>query len=422
MPKKRNHGDGALYFIKSRNLWRGVVDAGFNLDGSRKQFYVHSRKQKDCRLKLEALKDQIAREGAPTKAVTLSEWYEIWKRQSIQDTDPKTFASNTSAMNAWFIPRIGNVKLRELRPSHIRSVREDMVDAGRAPSTISRTLTVLSKVLNDAIEEKLIEDNPVKPAVRGVKRAKKATRTSLSVEDALAILRAASQHDPALASRFFFKMLSGQRQSEILGATLPDLHLSDDSVSTYQVSWKLEELSWSHGCEETPCGLRWPRMCPTRKLKIPFGFEYVHLEGRWYLTRPKSLEGRTIPLIPLITHALREHLSLEQDALNPHGLIWHNDDGSPIDPKVDAAQWRQLLFEAGIITAEENVPGGTKLTGHVARHTLVTLLAALNVDFQIIGEIVGHSSVSVTTLYRHASMEEKAKAMQMLGETLQLEV
>lgn len=425
MPKKRNTGDGALYYLTDRKLWRGIVEAGTTLTGQRHRLYVHAKTQKACREKLEQLKEDLAKYGTPVnRKVTVAQWAGTWLEQSRREIDPKSFAASKSAVTKWIIPYLGSIKLRELRPSHVRELRSLMIDDGRASSTASRHLSVLNKMLNDAIHEKLLEDNPVPVATKTlVARAKKVkcSRSALTVDESMAILKVAASYPPSLASRFWFKLLSGQRQGEILGATLNELRLNEGAVSTYEVSWKLEELKWMHGC--TPnCGNRWARMCPAKSLEIPDNFEYLHLDGRYYLTRPKSQEGRVFPILAPCAALLAQHLASSRDLPNPHGLIWCNDDGSPIDPKQDSNEWRQLLFDAGVISQEENRPGGTKLTGHVARHTVVTLLSALGVDAQLIGEIVGHSSVDVTALYRHANMAEKARAMNLLGEALQLEV
>ena len=423
MPKKRSNGDGALYYLSSRKLWRGIVEGGIDMAGRRHRFYVHARTQKECREKLEQLKEDVAKHGQPlNRSITLAQWTATWLAHSVRETDPKTFNANKSALNKWILPHLGHLKLRALRPSHVRELRSTILDAGLSPSTATRHLGVLSKVLNDAIDEKLLEDNPVPVATRSLSRIKKpiSSRTALTVQESIAVLQTAAGFSPALASRFWFKLLTGQRQGEILGASITDLTLGEDA-SFYTVAWKLEELKWAHACSPA-CGLRWPRSCPDRVLEVPDGFEYKHLEGRYYLTRPKSLEGRVVPLLKPCADLLRAHLTLTEGSPNPHGLIWRNDDGSPIDAKQDAAEWRELLFTAGVITAKENRAGGTKLTGHVARHTVVTLLSALGVDAQLIGEIVGHSSVDVTALYRHASMDEKAQAMKKLGEALQLEI
>lgn len=75
MPKKRNHGDGALYYVKSQSLWRGVVDVGFWPDGRRRQKTVTAKTQRAARAKLEAVKNEIGQHGAPLdKTMTVEAW------------------------------------------------------------------------------------------------------------------------------------------------------------------------------------------------------------------------------------------------------------------------------------------------------------------------------------------------------------
>ena len=53
---------------------------------------------------------------------------------------------------------------------------------------------------------------------------------------------------------------------------------------------------------------------------------------------------------------------------------------------------------------------------HDLRHTAVSLLLDLGVPPHVVKEIVGHSAIEVTmTVYAHASLEEKKKAMGKLG-------
>jgi integrase len=52
----------------------------------------------------------------------------------------------------------------------------------------------------------------------------------------------------------------------------------------------------------------------------------------------------------------------------------------------------------------------------------VTLLAAQGVDFQLIREIVGHSSDAMVEHYRHADNAERLKAMETIDTSLQLSV
>jgi integrase len=54
------------------------------------------------------------------------------------------------------------------------------------------------------------------------------------------------------------------------------------------------------------------------------------------------------------------------------------------------------------------------------RHTCVSLLLDLKVPPHIVRDIVGHSDIEVTiTIYAHASLDEKRRALRALGKTLE---
>lgn len=409
--KRRNHGDGALYELKSRGLWRGVLDLGYDPDGKRIQKYVHARTQRACRDKLEALKREIAETGAPLdKQTSVADFAAYWLENIAKpDVDPNTFTTYRSMVNRWITPILGRKKVHTLKPSHVHDLHAAITSAGRADSTKRQAHIVLGLILDAARAERLITRNVVDDVK--APRAAKGVRGALTTAQALDILRTAATLPDAAGARWWLKLLAGPRQGEILGATLADLDLDG---GYYRVSWKLESLSREHGCDGT-CGYRQPARCPQARWRVPTGFESRHLEGAWHLTRPKSRTGRVIPLIPQLSEAIRRHIAATAHQPNPHGLIWHQPDGSPIIPREDGQAWRDLLLAAGVITAEENRPGGTALTGHCARHTTVTVLASLGVDHQLIGEIVGHSSVQVTEMYRHAQDSEKRAAMEALG-------
>lgn len=424
MPKKRDHGQGALYpvtrtrtlkdgTVKKYTLWRGVADMGIGPDGKRVQIPVSSKDKRTAKNRLDALLEEIRENGAPAdKQTTVAQWAARWLEEVAKpNVDPKTYRNYRAAVNRRIIPLLGRKKVSTVTPGDVRALRKYVIeDLGRSSTTARETHIAMNGIMKSAVTERLIRRNPCD----GVKAAKaaKAEKVAIPGDQALAILRAAADLPDAAGARWWFKLLAGQRQGEILGATLDRLDLD---AGFYQVSWKLEELMREHGCGAQPCGKKYAAYCPSARWAEPDGFEKRQLEGRWHLTRPKSQEGRVVPLIPQLAEAIRRHLRATESQPNPHGLIWHQPDGSPITPAVDAQEWRDLLQAADVITAEENRPKGTALTGHIARHTAVTVLISLGVDHQLVGEIVGHSSTQVTEIYRHADQAEKVAAMEKLG-------
>lgn len=58
-PKRRSPGEGALYYIKDRDLWRGVIDVDPKPDGTRQQRTVYGKTEVEAAAKLEALKTGV---------------------------------------------------------------------------------------------------------------------------------------------------------------------------------------------------------------------------------------------------------------------------------------------------------------------------------------------------------------------------
>jgi len=412
--KKRSHGDGGLYRIRGGKLWRATYTYGTDPEtGKPLRWEATARTQSAARDKLEDAKEEIRTYGAPIdKKTRVEEWANSWLETARADLDPKTAAGYASAIRQHIVPVIGQKRVSAVRPADISSVRAAIMDKGRATSTARHAHVVMGLIFEAARVNRICATNPVEDAPKPGGRRKaivKATRGAFTTEQVVKLLEAASRMDTALGSRHWFKFMTGARQGEILGASLEDLNLDD---GYYVVNWKLESIPRKHGCE-SPCGYKRGANCPDAIWDVPEDFEKMHLHGAWHLTRPKSRTGRVVPLIPQMVEALKRHIETDTGP-NPHGLIWHDGEGSPIDPKDDAAQWRELLVAAGILTPEEAVPGGP-MTGHWARHTAVTVLMELTRgDAQLVGEIVGHSSAEVTAMYRHARDSERDAAMAAL--------
>jgi len=211
--------------------------------------------------------------------------------------------------------------------------------------------------------------------------------------------------------------MSGMRQGEHTGAVLEDLHLTGDGTGWYEVSWKLEALDREHGCQDktgqVTCHLKRAAYCPQARWIKPDGFEGRHVEGAWWLTRPKHDDPGTVRAVPLSAAevtAISRWLEATAHYDRRHGLIWCNEDGSPVTPAQDNKELRALFAEAG-------VPAG--LTGHVLRHSFVTIAAAQpGADINVIAKISGHPARVAEGIYRHHTQEERRRAVAALAEAI----
>jgi integrase len=144
-----------------------------------------------------------------------------------------------------------------------------------------------------------------------------------------------------------------------------------------------------------PCD-RHAKRCPTpcrRGCRLHAQFCPDRTGGEWTFREPKG-GARTIvippPLIPLLKEAQRKQRKARMaagKAWEDWDLCFANSLGRPIEPRDDWADWKWLCRAAAVRDARL----------HDARHTAATLLLEQGVDIRVVQEILGHSTLAVTT-------------------------
>jgi site-specific recombinase XerD len=406
---RRQAGDGALY-QRADGMWIGSVDLGFTPEGKRRRKTVSHRTQAGALAKLREVRRQVGIHGdIPTRSQTLSDWLDRWMREiAVKRVRPRTF--DTYGHKVRLIKEaIGRTRLDKLTPAHVRQMHTYITtkDAARGGTLSSTTALqahrILAKALKDAEREGLVTRNVASLVDAPAKAA--STRGALTSAQAKAVLTTATK-DP-MAARWALALLYGVRQGESLGLSWNAVDLD---AGTIDLAWQLQRLTWRHGCG-TPatCGRKRGAECPARHIGAPDGFEVRPLDGALCLTRPKSHAGtRVLPLIEAMRVLLERQAELTADQPNPHGLVWHQPDGRPLDSKADRAAWYAALDAAGAPRVEL----------HCARHTTATLLLELGVDATVIAAILGHSDVVTTRGYQHVDLSLSRAAVESLGRVL----
>lgn len=403
-PARRAYGEGSVS-QRSNGLWVGRIEMPPGRDGKRRQVVVTSMDHATMLEKLDRAKaEKILYGHAGNPTATVTQWTEKWLTEiAAERVRGKTYASYASALRKWVQPLIGRKKIARLTPDDWRHIRSEMDADGRSSTHALQVYHVLRKCLEDAKREGVITSN----ALDRLDPPKKAVnpRGAFTAEQVKLILRHAS-------SRHVAALLTGCRQSELLGLTWPCIDI-DGPNPMIRVEWQLQELRQQHGCGNRgpdgiyPCGKKQAARCEAARWQVPNGYEFHLLAGRLALVRPKTRHGyRAVPILPPLAAALRIHLASTPPG--PHGLVWH-DDGRPIRHKDDEADWKALMEACGLPTA---------CTLHWARHSAATLLMESRVDTKVVGQIVGHGSTAVTQGYQHVTTEQTRWAMEQLWQLL----
>lgn len=374
----RGKGEGAVYRVpkdKSKPLqyWTGTVELPPGPKGERRRKTIRRKNKAELLSELSKLRaDLQARGDLPTKTTTVEKWFLYWlDNVAAKKVRPNTLDGYRRTVNNHIIPAIGSVKLDKLTSTHVRRVHDAVLAKGNNSTTALLAHRTMSVSFKTAVREGRIGRNP---AILVDAPRKAATQLhALDLSEAIQVLKhVAGTPDGALWATV---LLTGARRGEVIGLEL------DRVGEVLDLSWQL---------------IRLKKTAVDGRPDVPVDYEYRHVGGGLYLTRPKSSKAwRIIPLIDPLRSILRDHIAASPK--NPWDLVFTRK-GVPISPDLAGKDWRKLLASAGI---EKDV----RL--HDGRHTTVDLLYAAGVPEDLISEIVGHSTRTMTQGYKSLRNRER---------------
>lgn len=372
--------------------------------GTRKRIQVYGRTQAETHQKLTKMLAQDHR-GEPVAAESwkLATYLDYWLTHVVAKKRPKTYVGYRGVVDRHIAPALGRKRIDKLSARDVRLFIlqceqkcvccANGVDAARAvgarrccavgaccdrrlsPRMIQFIHAVLRNALESAVREELIPRNVAR--LVQVQTPSYSVGRGLSVDDARAVLGAAESD--RLYALYVVALYLGLRRGELLGLAWADVDLdgSDSDGPRLEVRQTLQRV-----------------------------------DGRLQLVPPKTrMSRRTVPLPGVVWDALDGHRKRqveERDQAGERwresGLVFTTTTGSPIEPDNLRRSWyrvREVLAEP------------TRF--HDLRHTCVSLLLDRGVPPHVVREIVGHSAIDVTmTIYAHASLSEKRRAMARL--------
>jgi integrase len=267
-------------------------------------------------------------------------------------------------------PVIGDVRLKDLKPSHVSRVLVAMQDDGLSNAYQNTAHKAMSTIFKFAMAEGLMAANPALSVK--VKRANSKEKVVPDREQVLAMIDGCE--DQRLKTLVCVLAYTGCRISEALG------------------------LEWS---DVTDNAIR--------------------------IRNAKGGKSRAVPLVPALAEQLkvwRAHLAAEKLASiwweDSHDYVIPSDCGTRWDPHNARKKFRPLV--EGVVSDDPAkarpaiCPGATP---HSLRHATATLLLEEGVSMKVVAELLGHSSVRITQdTYSHVTARLVAEAGEALGRAL----
>lgn len=330
---------------------------------------------------------------------TVNSYFELWKKvkTGIRET---TFASYVRYYERYVAPEFGNMKLKNVTYTTIVMFFNRMAfEKGLSFSTVRKIEVTLSMVLDLAVRDNILKNNPCRGALKELQRecgndVKEVRALTLEeqklFEDFLAKPGRFHRYYPV----FTVMLWTGMRVGEVLGLRWEDIDFEHNEISVNHTL-----LHYDKGKGK--------------------GSDYK-------INPPKTRSSmRTVPMLPKVKEALlqekqyQEILGIKCESvidgytdfifLNSEGNVYHH-------KKLN----HRLTLICDAINAEihENDPKAADFPhvhNHMLRHTFATRMREAGADIKATSEMMGHEGILMTLkTYTDASSEFKSREIAVL--------
>ncbi len=353
--------DGALLPHKCRASWSFRIDLGRGYDGHRRQVSHAGFPTKIAALAAMKAVQQSHDEGNDhARTLLLGTYLEEWlaAKRSLR---PSTRQAYRSHLDLYLLPRLGHVKLQELRPHHIDRFFTEVAGGTRKPlssTSLHRLHATLRSALASAVKRRLISHNPASHVELPSKEH--ASEPVWTVEDVHRFLTYAA--NDRLAALYRVAVVAGLRRGELVGLRWIDVDLGGGAIRVAQ--------------------------------------QVVQLGTQLHVGPPKTRSGeRLIAVDPATTALLAAHREQQHGERIAWGAGWHETghvftypDGRVLQPGYVTQKFRRDAERAGL----------PSIRFHGLRHTSASLALAAGVPMKVVSDRLGHSTTTITAdLYSH---------------------
>ncbi|MFD1045492.1 tyrosine-type recombinase/integrase [Kibdelosporangium lantanae] len=175
----------------------------------------------------------------------LGDWSPTWFGSI--DVAPTTEAQYTSLINNHILPRWQSVDLCDITNLDVRTWAKKLRLSGYSQSTVKSILKILTMMLADAVDEKLLTSNPIRPQRRGRRQQVRRKKVVWATPEQVVriALQAARLVGPWAAILIITAAWTGARWGELTGLQRPNIHLDTATIVIDPDTGALHELATS---------------------------------------------------------------------------------------------------------------------------------------------------------------------------------
>ena len=309
-------------------------------------------------------------------AATVGDYLEQWLETQVRlQNAPRTYQDYRYHVQRFLQPRLGHLKLTQLRPLHLQGLYVTLRQQGLT-RTVDYVHQVMRKALNDAVKLQLLARNPALAARPPRSRTQPVDIPSVEiVRAALAAIRGTDLELPIRLA-----VTTGVRPGELVALRWRDFDLE------------------------------------TGRARIRQSLQRIKGHGLVFAPTKTHRSTRTIALDASVVQQLKEFQACQAAHRRQLGSLYDNQDlvftqadGRPIEPSVMLNRFQRALQRAGL----------PSLRIKDLRHVHASIMLGEGVHPRVVQEQLGHASITLTLdTYSHVTPGIQSEAVQRVGKVL----
>lgn len=383
--KSRSGNNTGTIRKRSNNSYEARVTVGRDpKTGKQIQKSIYGKSKKEVRQKMQQLIIDVdsGNYRIPSNMTVqdwMKEWLEVFCRNKVKQY---TYTSYDTIIRTHINPRIGEVKLTDLKGIAIQRMYNDLIEVGSAPKTIKNIAAVMHKAFKMAVKQELISTNPCDNAE--IPSAPRKEIKPLTDSEIPTFLAAIQSH--LMENAFALCLFAGLREGECLGLSWDQIDF-DKGIITVSQQLQREKIKGGKYfiAQSTKSNKPRPVMPP------PIAFDYLKSERK---------------------RQLANQLAAGERWDNPDNLVFTNPIGGHLAISTFYKQFKKVAASIGRPDARP----------HDLRHTAATIAVASGSDIKSVQSFLGHATASFTlNVYTHTSekmMADTASRVQGYYESL----
>jgi integrase len=286
---------------------------------------------------------------------------------------PNVVREYRRALHSFVLDDLGAQRLSDIRRGDLQALVDRLAGAGKSGSTIRNVLMPIRVIYRHALERDQVAVNPTQNL--RLPNGHKPRDRAATVTEAADLLAALPHDDRALWAAAFY---AGLRRGELRAIRWEDIDLATGTIRVHR--------GWDDVAGEIA---------------------------------PKSEKGnRSVPINDLLHDYLTELKA--RTGRDGTDFVFGPKRDRPFTPSYIRKRANAAWAAANENRTKKKLPPLVPIGLHECRHTFVSIMHDAGVSLEVIGDLVGHSSVYMTDRYRHLLAGAERDAVRRLNEYIAL--